>query len=311
MTDEADNTVDHTCLEYCLAALREDPDAHYKEVRRAARADKGLTLKRHVWTLARQQLGLRTDEESGETQDPEPKAPPAPMQPAWTRPQRPPEPAPPLQEPGGFRRRPAWAMPQSGPPQFPDAPRAAPPSRMVPQQLPEFLRLARNPVEFMVGYLQQVNRDASFAEVEAAANEFSFTVYPTTFGRAQAIVGIVEAPRPGIPAAPPHHPPVMPAPVMQAPAAPVAPPAAPIPVAPSMASSAAPATPAAPATEASAPQDQAATDPTEGLMNFFRALDRSSSRNVHTRALVEHMLHVVSDALIEPELEPEPESPAP
>lgn len=307
MSDSLEDPVDQKAMEYCLGVLRDDPDAHYKEVRRAARADKGITLKRHVWTLARQQLGLKGDEDGGE-ETTERESTPAPRSAApqqqapwqnrgappprarWPEPSAPPQwdSAAPNQ---GARKRPAWAMPQSSSaPERPSEPARSAPSggpAKTPRQkeLPEILKQARNPVEFMVGYLQRVSRDASFAEVEEAAEEFGFTVYPTTFGRAQAIVGIVEAPVRVVPAS-----------VAAAAAAAAAP--------------AAPATPS-PAPQAAAPQSSyaaptiapaasASADPLDGLLNYFVALDRRASGSVQARRLIQQMLHAVDEALHEP-----------
>jgi hypothetical protein len=48
----------------------------------------------------------------------------------------------------------------------------------------------------MVRYLQS-KPEASFDEVREASEDAGFTIYPATFGRAQAIAGIIEAnPRP-------------------------------------------------------------------------------------------------------------------
>ncbi|MSR75840.1 MAG: hypothetical protein EXS14_10275 [Planctomycetes bacterium] len=318
MSEQDLDPLDQKAMEYCLGVLRDDPDAHYKEVRRAARADKGLTLKRHVWTLARQQLGLKGDEEPGEETGERdarpalrPEAPthqslgwnarPAAPRPRWQ--ESGPDSAPPSRDTSPAsqppRRRPAWAMPQTPTGSTPtdDTWRApashAPTKAPREKELPEILKQARNPVEFMVGYLQQVSRDANFAEVETAAEEFGFTVYPTTFGRAQAIVGIVEAPTRAVPAA--------------------APAAAPAPAA--TYASAAPVTQSVILTRPNISTPTGAgteADPLEGLMNYFVALDRRAAGSVQTRRLMQQMLHAVDEALHAPvELEPETTAPTP
>ncbi len=213
-------------------------------------------------------------------------------------PQRPPyrEPAPPpaaREEPRyeGERRRPAWATPARGP--IPPAPRmpeprpfAQPPQPPAPVAPPPrsstIVNAPRSAIEFMVEYLRAVNREASFNEVKDAAEREGYTVYPATFGRAQAIVGIVEAPvgaaaRPIGPAA----------------AAPVAPPSAPV-VAAEVS-----ATPAPTPVPAVAPAF-VAPDPVEGLRAFFVAVDRLQSDGVRLRKAAATMLAAVQLALHPP-----------
>lgn len=311
MTDQEQDPQFEKALAYCLGALREDPDAHYKEVRRAARADSGIALKRHVWTAARVQLGLKVDDEAEGDEGaprtvsaaPPPRvnplpprniAPPPPrpyMPPLHTPADRMPPRAPerPFAPPAGrdaapndpWRKRPAWAMPQAPAP-TPDTwqPSAArQPARK--RELPEILKQARNPVEFMVGYLQQVSREANFDEVAEAAEEFGFTVYPTTFGRAQAIVGIVEGPQ----RVQSHG--VAPAP--QAPAS------TPTPATSSAWTTSETATMAASASVT--PSTGAAQDPLGGLLAFFHGLDQRTAASSMLRHEMTLMLHVVEEAL--------------
>ncbi len=313
MTDQEQDPQFEKALAYCLGALREDPDAHYKEVRRAARADSGIALKRHVWTAARVQLGLKVDDD-GEGDESAPRTasatppprvnplPPRTIAPAPPRPYMPPvhmpaermpprAPERPFASPAArdaappgdpWRKRPAWAMPQT-PAATQDAwlaTNARQPGRK--RELPEILKQARNPVEFMVGYLQQVSREANFDEVAEAAEEFGFTVYPTTFGRAQAIVGIVEGPQ----RVQSHGN----APAAQAPSTTVAPTT-------SGASWTAPETTTLATAATAAPASATANDPLSGLLAFFHGLDQRTAASSMLRHEMALMLHVVEEAL--------------
>lgn len=309
MNDQDQDPQFEKALAYCLNALREDPDSHYKEVRRAARADSGIALKRHVWTAARVQLGLKTDDEADDggpqiASAPIPRAPALPPRtvapppsrhpdtpPPWQPEARPTTPSPerpfsaPPQRPqapsgDGWKKRPAWAMPQAPAVEQRPAPHAQAPAHK--RELPEILKQARNPVEFMVGYLQQVSRDANFDEVAEAAEEFGFTVYPTTFGRAQAIVGIVESPQ----RVQSHNT----ASAAQLPSSRSTVASIPEPTT----------TPVVTLSESSPVQAAAAplsSDPLSGLLAFFQGLDRRAATNASLRHDLSVMLHVVEEAL--------------
>lgn len=124
--------------------------------------------------------------------------------PAWATPRealRPREAADPLVSPRPHAPAPPSpreSRPQNAPPPW-ATPRSPPPASRQPSSM-EALTPPREPagsnptsaIEWMVGYLKTVNPEASFAEVRKAAEAAGHTVYPATFGRAQAITGILE-----------------------------------------------------------------------------------------------------------------------
>lgn len=206
---------DREAIEFCLGLLRDDPDMTYREARRLGRTQRGLAVRRQDWTAARREAGLSGRDEDDLFDPPEEKTAPASAATGS------PAPSPRSSASGtaareegpGRSRTPPW---QSDP-KRPAPPWATPPARggdpreeahpasesprspalpSTPRSL--FTNPAQNAIEFMVRYLEE-KRDAAFEEVREAAEDAGFTIYPATFGRAQAIAGIVEAtPKPVI-----------------------------------------------------------------------------------------------------------------
>jgi hypothetical protein len=133
----------------------------------------------------------------------------------------------------------------------------------------------------MVHYLQSINREATFQEVAEAAEREGYAVYPATFGRAQAIVGIVEAPQV---LQRPFPAPATAQPAAATPLAPPAPPSPPEPLEPLPA-------------QRPAMESPGAVDPITGLMIFMTALDDLDKDRQRFRQSVSAMLSVVQQAL--------------
>lgn len=197
----------------------------------------------------------------------------------------------------GDRRRPAWAQPsRQGPSARPFESREPfdrrPPSGAEGGAPPaadgahsKLVSPPRNPIEFMVHYLQTVNRESSFLEIKDAAEREGYTIYPATFGRAQAIVGLVEAPQ--------HlHRPSPPAPAPVAPPAAVVPAATAAPAAGSVTPAPAEAVPPVLGTRA-----PGSIDPISGLMIFMTALDDLDKDRLRFRNSIGGILSVVRHAL--------------
>ncbi len=280
---------DATLLQWVLRTLRSDPEASYKDVRKEARSAVGLTLSRRIWTSARRELGLSTvDEGEGDESGAPPLAPGRPMDdqgfqprrpyeqdfrrpprhepPPWSRPDRPERPAPNFDAAADAdrRRAPAWMQPSRSPWERPPEPVVEP--APIDQQK-NIIQQARSAIEFMVEYLRSVNREAAFAEVQDAASRAGFSVYPTTFGRAQAILGIVEAPKP-----------VITAPVVEAPKMPpLAPPTNPTPT--------------------KGKDVLVVSDAIQGINTFFKTLDRMEKDRSKMRDMTRQMLDTVRNAL--------------
>lgn len=142
-----------------------------------------------------------------------------------------------------------------------------------------FLNPARNPIEFMVQYLKTTNAEASFDEVRRAAEEAGYTIYPATFGRAQALAGLLDDE-------------VTDEPIRVAPES-SAPPAAPTPPAP------APTPAAAPRQKRTveAPVNTDGIDPVAGLHAFMAALGKAERDQAVLKNKVQSMLDVIHRAL--------------
>ncbi len=114
----------------------------------------------------------------------------------------------------------------------------------------------------MIRYLQDKNPDASFEEVRVAAEYAGYTVYPATFGRAQALAGILDSVAEGeaVPASVSHP------------------------------------TPPAPE-EAPVAANINDIDPVEGFRAFASAFSSSQARRDSLRDSLEDMLDVVRRAL--------------
>jgi len=220
--DDTFSEQDQAALAFCIELLRNEPTAEYKEARREARVTRGLSVRRQVWTVARRKSGVGPQDEVV-AEDVTGSAPsPAPQPPRDRGPHSHPQQVrerdaadgPRAREgqsfeqrddagdsserhedrpsrrqerdssdeeprwPGG--RRPAWAVPKPEP------------KEATPSPTSMFLTPARNPIEFMVQYLKTTNAEASFEEVRSAAEDAGFTIYPATFGRAQALSGLLD-----------------------------------------------------------------------------------------------------------------------
>jgi hypothetical protein len=246
---------DTAAVQWAVGVLQSDPDITYKELRREARVQAGLSLSRRAWTAARRELGLVSaeDMEGGSAHEAPDRGAAVPER-APARDRESAQPRPPVEYRG--QRRPAWAAPAR------TAPWAQPlPARTEPP--PTATIQARTAIEFMVEYLRTVKLEASFQEVQAAAEKAGFTIYPATFGRAQAMVGLVEASKPVV------LPPASPAPAPE---------------------------PALRAAPAAAPS-QAGIDPEEGLRAFFDAYRRAHLDRARIRRLMRDMLEVAQAAL--------------
>lgn len=335
-TESTFSDQDEAAFQYCLKALKSDPQVTYKEVRREARNAESVSVKRHVWTAARKKLGLIPEESAAP--GPAPRRPDNPDAGTDDRPEppggdprerdRPYRPRSDRGRPGGrdrdggpYRgprrgpdgpdrmddrqrpdrrmdrpappsrpdhRRPAWATPPenrsqrpsappppSAPPGNPAAP-PAPPAGSTPFDdvldpvtgKPVFVSPRRNSVDFCVEYLEKLP-EATFQEVKVAGEREGFAIYPATFGRAQAQVGIVEAD----------------ATVLKKPPAPVAPAAPP------------PTRPAAPPPPPPRAKKTSDIDPVEGFQAFIDALMTVEHDRVVLRRAIEAMLEVVQNAL--------------
>jgi len=180
--DENLPDLDQAALQFCIALLKSEPDASYRDARREARLEKGLSVRRQVWTEARREVGLLNDEivdsqlvgniDGPSTEPAPPDTHDHGAQPDPHEPER-------AQWPSD--RRPAWAQPLE--------PRKAPND---PSPASLFPSPPSNPIEFMVQYLKTSNPEASFDEVRLAAEDAGHTIYPATFGRAQALAGILD-----------------------------------------------------------------------------------------------------------------------
>ncbi|NRA96046.1 MAG: hypothetical protein HRU14_07535 [Planctomycetes bacterium] len=188
--DESFTQPDLDALAFCVSLLQSEPDATYKEARREARVSKGLSVRRQVWTAARRKMGIGPQDEVVDASmptalhsiseniratEPSPEAAGVGEDEGAEEESGSPEGA----WPSG--RRPAWATPK------PEQEGAAAPS---PKDV--FVDPPQNPVEFMMQFLQTTNPEASFEEVRLAAEAAGHTVYPATFGRAQALAGLLE-----------------------------------------------------------------------------------------------------------------------
>ncbi len=252
---------DLDALAFCVAILEQEPDVTYKEARREARLTKGLSVRRQVWTSAKRKLGIGQQDEVVDAAMADPSncagtAAPGADEESKSRtedekrsPSEPAQPVPEERWPQG--RRPAWATPRGE--QTPSA--DAPPPKSTP--------VSQHPIEFMVQYLQTKNSDATFDEVRLAAENAGYTVYPATFGRAQALAGILDSVEDGQPV-------------------------------PASASQPQP----QPAKAAPQPaREHGEIDPVEGLRTFSKALSQRTKQRDHIKATAERMLEVVKQAL--------------
>ncbi|HMS15759.1 MAG TPA: hypothetical protein PKA37_02890 [Planctomycetota bacterium] len=315
---------DREVIEFCLALLRKDPEMNYREARKEARAQKGLAVRRQLWSAARREAGVtgRDDDDSydqggdaegsdersdrghrsdgnrqqdrgsrAEGQRPGSRS-------EGTRPgsrsegnryqerpgshhdgdaresERPSRPAPWQADPK--RPVPPWAKPRDE--ERRDEPgRVVPPERRASGTPPSlFSNPAQNAIEFMVRYLQ-AKPEAPFEAVREAAEDAGFTVYPATFGRAQAIVGIIEAnPRPIITT----HLPKEPAAPSPAPAAPTG-----------------GRTFVNPEPLPRSVSHQVEVSPEVAFQIFFKAFQQRRSQRVLVRERVAAMLSVIDEAL--------------
>ena len=291
--DDSYSDQDRAALAFCIELLEREPDLDYKEARREARVSKGLSVRRQIWTTARRQCGVGPHDEVvsedvlGHAPEP-PSAPEVPSAPSrsgapesapWGREsgrrhhsEQAPERQPTSSDhhagesagtpteprwPGG--RKPAWATPSHGA-KDPD-----------PKPASMFLNPARNPIEFMVQYLKTTNAEANFDEVREAAENAGFTAYPATFGRAQALAGLLDDENPEEPI---------------------------------RVSSAAPANTTTPAAVERPERKQEATggespdiDPVAGMQAFIAAMGKAERDQAALKKRIERMLEVIQHAL--------------
>lgn len=283
--DESFTQPDLDALAFCVALLQNEPDITYKEARREARVSKGLSVRRQVWTAARRKLGIGPQDEvvdasMADTQKAqaqkaeraeEPRRPSRPdddghgeaeptpvhdgeVAPGTNEPRARGEAAPPKRDAWPSGRRPAWATPKP-----------APKEQSAPSPNDLFVSPPQNPIEFMVRYLQTTNAEASFEEVRLAAESAGHTVYPATFGRAQALAGLLEEVEDGKPV-------------------------------PASASA-----PKPKAKKAAAPPPPAPTtdgiDPVAGMQAFMKAMAKSEKDRHLLRRNIEQMLEIIQRGL--------------
>ena len=232
MSDPSQPTDESKALEACRSILAGDPDADYKFVRREAWSD-GIKVTRAVFSAVLRELHGEPEPEhhERETRRQEPRSGPVPpraptrmeesgaQRPGghispWTRSRegRDAGPGPREREDGRGhaaedrersprqQARQAWdtLFTAGGSSEMPSVSPGAPP-----------IQPKGSAVEFMADYLRQ-RAEASYKEVRQAAEAAGYTVSSATFGRAQAIVGLIEPDPDSRP--PPVRPKAVPAP---------------------------------------------------------------------------------------------------
>lgn len=247
---------DLDALSFCVSLLQSDPDATYKEARSEARVSKGLSVRRQVWAAARHKMGIGPQDEivdaaMAHSLRPEPGRAEAPTSVSKDATIEglvgAEEEAEPREAGSSKEPRPAWATrsPQ-------------PDDSAVPSAKSVFVDAPLSPIEFMVQHLQTTNPEASFEEVRLAAEAAGHTVYPATFGRAQALAGLLEESDQGepIPGAPPPEP-----------------------------------------TQPPPGQPKGKIDPVAGLGAFIKAMNRSEKEHHLLRTNIEQMLETIRRGL--------------
>jgi hypothetical protein len=218
MSDATQPTEEAEALEVCRRLLAEDPDADYKFIRREAWSD-GIKITRAVFSTVLRELHGEPEPEprarraSRHEADLRPAAPRAPARAEegagprpggqispWTRSRDGRGAEPQVRDREGGRERPlqdAEPSRERSPRQqarqawdtlFTTGPSAdlPPGSPLAPPAQPK-----GSAVEFMADYLRQ-RSEAPYKEVRQAAEAAGYTVSSATYGRAQAIVGLIE-----------------------------------------------------------------------------------------------------------------------
>ena len=282
------STEDREIIALCVELLKQDSGITYREVRKKLRSEKDLGVRRQLWSAARKEAGIARDDNdlAGDGQARRPQETGR----QENRNHRG------HQDRRGPQRRPESREPVRRDTEEPEAPWTPDPSKPPPpwarsrehdrRRMPDshdngqhverreqpspkpFYPPARTAMEFMVQYLGKLP-EASFEQVRDAAEDAGFTIYPATFGRAQATVGIIEAD---------------PAPIVRR-TRPTSPPAT-TPKKPE------------PETPAQAPDIAVAADQAEaGFQVFLQAYKKRNSSVDTLESTIKKMLQVVEEAL--------------